>query len=101
MPAPQFYDGEALVSWSEPDVTIAVPWYLGLMFRTRQPGGTLMQANAGRSSTINLMVRRAFRKDYKVYFFRHFYVFFIKETVRDSVNTDTVIQNEGRHFANM
>uniref|UniRef100_A0A8C5B087 Cadherin EGF LAG seven-pass G-type receptor 1a n=1 Tax=Gadus morhua TaxID=8049 RepID=A0A8C5B087_GADMO len=89
MPAPQFYDGEALVSWSEPDVTIAVPWYLGLMFRTRQPGGTLMQANAGRSSTINLMVRRAFRKDYKVYFFRHFYVFFIKETVRDSVNTDT------------
>ncbi|CAL8385721.1 unnamed protein product, partial [Gadus morhua 'NCC'] len=56
MPAPQFYDGEALVSWSEPDVTIAVPWYLGLMFRTRQPGGTLMQANAGRSSTINLMV---------------------------------------------
>lgn len=58
MPAPQFYDGEALVSWSETDVTIAVPWYLGLMFRTRQPGGTLMQANAGRSSTINLMVSR-------------------------------------------
>lgn len=58
MPAPQFYDGEALVSWSEPDVTIAVPWYLGLMFRTRQPGGTLMQANAGRASTINLMVSR-------------------------------------------
>ncbi|KAG7276376.1 hypothetical protein CRUP_014408 [Coryphaenoides rupestris] len=56
MPAPQFYDGEALVSWSEPDVTIAVPWYLSLMFRTRQPGGTLMQANAGRWSTINLMV---------------------------------------------
>lgn len=57
MPSPQFFDGQALVSWSEPDVTIAVPWYMGLMFRTRQPAGTLMQANAGPSSTINLMVR--------------------------------------------
>uniref|UniRef100_A0A7N6B4V0 Cadherin EGF LAG seven-pass G-type receptor 1a n=1 Tax=Anabas testudineus TaxID=64144 RepID=A0A7N6B4V0_ANATE len=57
MPSPQFFDGQALVSWSEPDITIAVPWYMGLMFRTRQPAGTLMQANAGPSSTINLMVR--------------------------------------------
>ncbi|XP_076008243.1 cadherin EGF LAG seven-pass G-type receptor 1 isoform X2 [Genypterus blacodes] len=56
MPSPQFFDGQALVSWSDPDVTIAVPWYMGLMFRTRQPAGTLMQANAGLSSTINLMV---------------------------------------------
>ncbi|XP_029969262.1 cadherin EGF LAG seven-pass G-type receptor 1 isoform X2 [Salarias fasciatus] len=56
MPSPQFFDGQALVSWSEPDVTVAVPWYMGLMFRTRQPAGTLMQANAGSSSTINLMV---------------------------------------------
>lgn len=57
MPSPQFFDGQALVSWSETDVTVAVPWYMGLMFRTRQPAGTLMQANAGRSSTITLMVR--------------------------------------------
>ncbi|CAN9508289.1 unnamed protein product [Ophioblennius macclurei] len=56
MPSPQFFDGQALVSWSEPDVTVAVPWYMGLMFRTRQPAGTLMQANAGSSSTINLAV---------------------------------------------
>ncbi|XP_049616876.1 cadherin EGF LAG seven-pass G-type receptor 1 isoform X5 [Syngnathus scovelli] len=56
MPSPQFFDGKALVSWSEPDITIAIPWYMGLMFRTRQPAGTLMQANAGTSSTINLMV---------------------------------------------
>ncbi|KAM9328068.1 LOW QUALITY PROTEIN: cadherin EGF LAG seven-pass G-type receptor 1 [Pholidichthys leucotaenia] len=56
MPSPQFFDGQALVSWSEPDITITVPWYLGLMFRTRQPAGTLMQVNAGPSSTINLMV---------------------------------------------
>ncbi|KAF7668280.1 hypothetical protein LDENG_00021540 [Lucifuga dentata] len=56
MPSPQFFDGQALVSWSDPDITIAVPWYMGLMFRTRQPAGTLLQANAGQSSTINLMV---------------------------------------------
>lgn len=56
MPSPQFFDGQALVSWSEPDVTVAVPWYIGLMFRTRKPAGTLMQVNAGPSSTINLMV---------------------------------------------
>uniref|UniRef100_A0A667ZZJ2 Cadherin EGF LAG seven-pass G-type receptor 1 n=1 Tax=Myripristis murdjan TaxID=586833 RepID=A0A667ZZJ2_9TELE len=57
MPSPQFFDGQAMVSWSELDITIAVPWYLGLMFRTRQPTGTLVQANAGPSSTISLMVR--------------------------------------------
>ncbi|KAF7228987.1 transcript variant X3 [Nothobranchius furzeri] len=57
MPSPQFFDGQALVSWSDPDITVTVPWYLGLMFRTRQPAGTLMQVNAGPSSTINLMVR--------------------------------------------
>ncbi|XP_061571275.1 cadherin EGF LAG seven-pass G-type receptor 1 isoform X2 [Cololabis saira] len=57
MPSPQFFDGQALVSWSEPDITVAVPWYMGLMFRTRQPAGTLMQINAGASSTIHLMVR--------------------------------------------
>lgn len=56
MPSPQFFDGEALVSWSNPDITVAVPWYIGLMFRTRRPAGTLMQVNAGPSSTINLMV---------------------------------------------
>ncbi|XP_034019490.1 cadherin EGF LAG seven-pass G-type receptor 1 isoform X2 [Thalassophryne amazonica] len=57
MPSPQFFDGQALVSWRDLDITVTVPWYMGLMFRTRQPAGTLMQANAGRSSTISLMVR--------------------------------------------
>ncbi|XP_056280684.1 cadherin EGF LAG seven-pass G-type receptor 1 isoform X6 [Pseudoliparis swirei] len=57
MPSPQFFDGQALVSWSETDITIAIPWFMGLMFRTRQPAGTLMQANAGAHATINLMVR--------------------------------------------
>uniref|UniRef100_A0A8D3CGK1 Cadherin EGF LAG seven-pass G-type receptor 1a n=1 Tax=Scophthalmus maximus TaxID=52904 RepID=A0A8D3CGK1_SCOMX len=56
MPSPQFFDGQALVSWTDPDITVAVPWYIGLMFRTRQPAGTLIQATVGPSSTINLMV---------------------------------------------
>uniref|UniRef100_A0A8D3DZM2 Cadherin EGF LAG seven-pass G-type receptor 1a n=1 Tax=Scophthalmus maximus TaxID=52904 RepID=A0A8D3DZM2_SCOMX len=58
MPSPQFFDGQALVSWTDPDITVAVPWYIGLMFRTRQPAGTLIQATVGPSSTINLMYQR-------------------------------------------
>ncbi|XP_035281502.1 cadherin EGF LAG seven-pass G-type receptor 1-like isoform X1 [Anguilla anguilla] len=57
MPSPQHFNGHALVSWSDPDITIAVPWYLGLMFRTRQSSGALMQANAGASSQINILIR--------------------------------------------
>ncbi|XP_020781834.2 cadherin EGF LAG seven-pass G-type receptor 1 [Boleophthalmus pectinirostris] len=56
MPSPQFFDGQALVSWTEPDITVAIPWYVGLMFRTRQSSGILLQANAGPASTINLMM---------------------------------------------
>uniref|UniRef100_A0AAY4D3X6 Cadherin EGF LAG seven-pass G-type receptor 1 n=1 Tax=Denticeps clupeoides TaxID=299321 RepID=A0AAY4D3X6_9TELE len=56
MPAPQYFDGYAMVSWAEPDITIAVPWYIGLMFRTRQSSGTLLQANAGELSKVNLLL---------------------------------------------
>ncbi|KAM9467566.1 cadherin EGF LAG seven-pass G-type receptor 1 isoform 2-T2 [Clarias gariepinus] len=58
MPPPQYFDGHAMVSWSDHDITIAVPWYIGLMFRTRQSStiATLMQANAGPASQINLQV---------------------------------------------
>uniref|UniRef100_A0A8C1R4N8 Cadherin EGF LAG seven-pass G-type receptor 1b n=1 Tax=Cyprinus carpio TaxID=7962 RepID=A0A8C1R4N8_CYPCA len=47
MPAPLHFDGHALVSWSETDITIAIPWYMGLMFRTRKSTGVLLQASAG------------------------------------------------------
>uniref|UniRef100_A0A8C9VE66 Cadherin EGF LAG seven-pass G-type receptor 1 n=1 Tax=Scleropages formosus TaxID=113540 RepID=A0A8C9VE66_SCLFO len=57
MPSPLYYDGHALVSWVEPDVTVAIPWYVGLMFRTRQSNGMLMQANAGDASQVNLQIR--------------------------------------------
>uniref|UniRef100_A0A671R1L4 Cadherin EGF LAG seven-pass G-type receptor 1-like n=1 Tax=Sinocyclocheilus anshuiensis TaxID=1608454 RepID=A0A671R1L4_9TELE len=52
MPSPQHFDGHAMVSWNDPDITIAVPWYISLMFRTRQSSGTatLMQVNAGDTS---------------------------------------------------
>uniref|UniRef100_A0A667YJH3 Cadherin EGF LAG seven-pass G-type receptor 2 n=1 Tax=Myripristis murdjan TaxID=586833 RepID=A0A667YJH3_9TELE len=54
MPAPQQFSGGGLVWWREPDVTIGVPWYLSLMFRTRHATGSLLQANAGDSSRIHL-----------------------------------------------
>uniref|UniRef100_A0A672P462 Cadherin EGF LAG seven-pass G-type receptor 1 n=1 Tax=Sinocyclocheilus grahami TaxID=75366 RepID=A0A672P462_SINGR len=58
MPSPQHFDGRAIVSWNDPDITIAVPWYISLMFRTRQSIGstTLMQVNAGDTSQVNLLV---------------------------------------------
>ncbi|XP_059402797.1 cadherin EGF LAG seven-pass G-type receptor 1-like [Carassius carassius] len=56
MPAPLNFDGHALVSWSETDITIAIPWYMGLMFRTRKSTGVLLQATAGEFSKISLMV---------------------------------------------
>ncbi|XP_058272722.1 cadherin EGF LAG seven-pass G-type receptor 1 isoform X1 [Hemibagrus wyckioides] len=58
MPSPQYFNGNAMVSWSDHDITVAVPWYIGLMFRTRQTSttATLMQAHAGTSSQINLQV---------------------------------------------
>uniref|UniRef100_A0A8C1SID2 Cadherin EGF LAG seven-pass G-type receptor 1a n=1 Tax=Cyprinus carpio TaxID=7962 RepID=A0A8C1SID2_CYPCA len=58
MPSPQHFDGHAIVSWNDPDITIAVPWYISLMFRTRQSIGsaTLMQVNAGDTSQIHLLV---------------------------------------------
>ncbi|XP_041965982.1 cadherin EGF LAG seven-pass G-type receptor 1 [Alosa sapidissima] len=56
MPSPQHFDGHALVSWTDPDITIAVPWYMSLMFRTRKGTGTLVQANAGDFSKIVLLI---------------------------------------------
>ncbi|KAJ8245418.1 hypothetical protein GJAV_G00270520 [Gymnothorax javanicus] len=57
MLSPLLFDGQALVSWADLDVTIGVPWYLDVMFRTRRGHGLLMQVNAGDASQINLLVR--------------------------------------------
>uniref|UniRef100_A0A8C0QLY7 Cadherin EGF LAG seven-pass G-type receptor 1 n=1 Tax=Canis lupus familiaris TaxID=9615 RepID=A0A8C0QLY7_CANLF len=56
MPHPQRFSGESIVSWSDLDITISVPWYLGLMFRTRKEDGVLMEATAGVSSRLHLQV---------------------------------------------
>ncbi|XP_066504962.1 cadherin EGF LAG seven-pass G-type receptor 1 [Hoplias malabaricus] len=56
MPSPLHFDGHGLVSWSDPDITIAIPWYIGLMFRTRKNSGTLLQASAGGLSKFNVLV---------------------------------------------
>uniref|UniRef100_A0A8C3K526 Cadherin EGF LAG seven-pass G-type receptor 1 n=1 Tax=Calidris pygmaea TaxID=425635 RepID=A0A8C3K526_9CHAR len=54
MPSPQRFSGESILIWSDLDITISVPWYIGLMFRTRKVNGMLMQANAGTASKINI-----------------------------------------------
>ncbi|XP_064362170.1 cadherin EGF LAG seven-pass G-type receptor 1 isoform X6 [Dromaius novaehollandiae] len=56
MPSPQRFSGESIVIWSDLDITISVPWYIGLMFRTRKVNGMLMQANAGTASKINIQI---------------------------------------------
>nr|XP_027810409.1 cadherin EGF LAG seven-pass G-type receptor 1 isoform X1 [Marmota flaviventris] len=56
MPHPQRFTGESIVSWSDLDITISVPWYLGLMFRTRREDGVLMEATAGVSSRFLLQI---------------------------------------------
>ncbi|RXM27960.1 Cadherin EGF LAG seven-pass G-type receptor 1 [Acipenser ruthenus] len=56
MPSPQHFEGHGMVSWSMPDITISVPWYIGLMFRTRKSNGMLMQAKAGSSSKITILI---------------------------------------------
>uniref|UniRef100_A0A8C3K682 Cadherin EGF LAG seven-pass G-type receptor 1 n=1 Tax=Calidris pygmaea TaxID=425635 RepID=A0A8C3K682_9CHAR len=57
MPSPQRFSGESILIWSDLDITISVPWYIGLMFRTRKVNGMLMQANAGTASKINIQVK--------------------------------------------
>uniref|UniRef100_A0A8C3XFV5 Cadherin EGF LAG seven-pass G-type receptor 1 n=1 Tax=Cyanoderma ruficeps TaxID=181631 RepID=A0A8C3XFV5_9PASS len=51
------FNGESIIIWSDLDITISVPWYIGLMFRTRKVNGMLMQANAGAASKINIQVK--------------------------------------------
>uniref|UniRef100_A0A8C3NSH2 Uncharacterized protein n=1 Tax=Geospiza parvula TaxID=87175 RepID=A0A8C3NSH2_GEOPR len=58
MPSPQRFSGESIIIWSDLDITISVPWYIGLMFRTRKVNGMLMQANAGAASKINIQVNQ-------------------------------------------
>uniref|UniRef100_A0A8C3U4P7 Cadherin EGF LAG seven-pass G-type receptor 1 n=1 Tax=Catharus ustulatus TaxID=91951 RepID=A0A8C3U4P7_CATUS len=57
MPSPHRFSGESIIIWSDLDITISVPWYIGLMFRTRKVNGMLMQANAGAASKINIQVK--------------------------------------------
>uniref|UniRef100_A0A4W4H7M5 Cadherin EGF LAG seven-pass G-type receptor 1a n=1 Tax=Electrophorus electricus TaxID=8005 RepID=A0A4W4H7M5_ELEEL len=56
MPSTLQFDGHAVVSWSDPDITIAIPWYVGLMFRTRESAGMLLQAGAGDSRHLHFQV---------------------------------------------
>ncbi|KAM6169737.1 cadherin EGF LAG seven-pass G-type receptor 3 isoform 2-T2 [Rhynchocyon petersi] len=53
MTHPYHFRGNGTLSWDfGNDVTISVPWYLGLAFRTRATQGVLMQVQAGPHSTL-------------------------------------------------
>ncbi|XP_072003202.1 cadherin EGF LAG seven-pass G-type receptor 1 isoform X3 [Engystomops pustulosus] len=66
MPFPQRFQGDGIVIWPELDVTVSVPWFIGIMFRTRQPSGMLLQANAGSSTKINIQILGSYI-DFEVY----------------------------------
>ncbi|KAG6928014.1 cadherin EGF LAG seven-pass G-type receptor 2, partial [Chelydra serpentina] len=56
MANPQRFLGSSLVAWSNPALSISLPWHMGLMFRTRQANGVLLWALAGQLSTITLQL---------------------------------------------
>ncbi|XP_043569630.1 cadherin EGF LAG seven-pass G-type receptor 1 isoform X1 [Chiloscyllium plagiosum] len=56
MPNSQRFKGTSQLRWDDLDITISVPWYIGLMFRTRKSNGFLVQANAGTYSKINIQI---------------------------------------------
>uniref|UniRef100_A0A8C5FWR0 Cadherin EGF LAG seven-pass G-type receptor 1 n=1 Tax=Gadus morhua TaxID=8049 RepID=A0A8C5FWR0_GADMO len=54
MPSPHSFPGGAVLWWADPGVTVSLPWFLGLMFRTRRPSGTLVHTAAGGASALQL-----------------------------------------------
>ncbi|XP_051890612.1 cadherin EGF LAG seven-pass G-type receptor 2-like isoform X2 [Pristis pectinata] len=56
MASPQRFLGNSLVSWSNLVSTITLPWYIGLMFRTRQENGLFIRADAGQFSTVSIQL---------------------------------------------
>ncbi|KAM9311041.1 cadherin EGF LAG seven-pass G-type receptor 1 [Gastrophryne carolinensis] len=57
---PQHFEGNGVVIWTDMEIIVSVPWFIGLMFRTRQSSGMLMQANAGSSSRIIIQVVKSY-----------------------------------------
>ncbi|XP_048462262.1 cadherin EGF LAG seven-pass G-type receptor 3 [Rhincodon typus] len=50
---PYHFQGNSLLSWDfKNEVKISIPWFLGLMFRTRHTEAVLVQAHAGQYTTI-------------------------------------------------
>uniref|UniRef100_A0A7N4PQZ0 Cadherin EGF LAG seven-pass G-type receptor 3 n=2 Tax=Sarcophilus harrisii TaxID=9305 RepID=A0A7N4PQZ0_SARHA len=56
---PYRFRGNGALSWDfGSEVTISVPWYLGLAFRTRTPHGVLLQIQAGQHSSLLCQLER-------------------------------------------
>ncbi|XP_058860276.1 cadherin EGF LAG seven-pass G-type receptor 2-like isoform X2 [Acipenser ruthenus] len=56
MASPQRFQGNSMVSWKNLASTISLPWYAGMMFRSRQANGIIFRAVAGQHSTISLQL---------------------------------------------
>ncbi|XP_043944319.1 cadherin EGF LAG seven-pass G-type receptor 1 [Protopterus annectens] len=56
MPFSVRFKDPGLILWNDLDITISVPWYIGLMFRTRKSSGLLLQASAGSASKVNIQI---------------------------------------------
>ncbi|XP_058144461.1 cadherin EGF LAG seven-pass G-type receptor 3 isoform X2 [Dasypus novemcinctus] len=59
MAHPHHLRGNGMLSWDfGSDMTVSVPWYLGLAFRTRATRGVLLQVQAGPHSTLLCQLHR-------------------------------------------
>ncbi|XP_069797890.1 cadherin EGF LAG seven-pass G-type receptor 2 isoform X4 [Narcine bancroftii] len=56
MASPQRFLGNSLVLWSNLVSTVTLPWYIELMFRTRQASGIFIQADAGQFSKFSIQL---------------------------------------------
>eukprot|EP00062_Callorhinchus_milii_P009585 gi/632953584/ref/XP_007892498.1/ PREDICTED: cadherin EGF LAG seven-pass G-type receptor 2 [Callorhinchus milii] len=56
MASPQRFLGNSLASWNNLLNTITLPWYIGLMFRTRLATGILIRVDAGQFSTVSIQL---------------------------------------------
>ncbi|XP_069046547.1 cadherin EGF LAG seven-pass G-type receptor 2 isoform X2 [Lepisosteus oculatus] len=56
MASPQRFLGDSLVLWNNLASAITLPWFVGVMFRTRQASAVLLRATAGQHATLSLQL---------------------------------------------
>ncbi|KAM4700821.1 cadherin EGF LAG seven-pass G-type receptor 2 isoform 2-T2 [Discoglossus pictus] len=59
MPSPLRFLGDGIVSWKSLALPLSLPWYLSLLFRTRQTDAILLRAESDQSCTVTLQMSEA------------------------------------------